>query len=58
VLEHGSPTRPAPGRTKRVWSDSVADLAAGHDVPVLLRERADDEGMLDALKRYLTSHPA
>ena len=53
MLEHGSPTRPAPGRTKRVWSDSV-----GHDVPVLLRERADDEGLLDALKRYLTSHPA
>jgi methionyl-tRNA formyltransferase len=39
------------GAYEKVWSDSVADLAAGHDVPVLLRERADDEELLDALKQ-------
>ena len=28
---------------ERIWSDSVADLAAGNDVPVLIRDRPDDE---------------
>lgn len=27
---------------ERIWSDSVADLAEAHDVPVLLRTRAED----------------
>jgi methionyl-tRNA formyltransferase len=27
---------------EKIWSDSVADLAAAHDVPVLLRNRPDD----------------
>jgi methionyl-tRNA formyltransferase len=27
---------------EKIWSDSVADLAAEHDVPVLLRNRPDD----------------
>ncbi|MEU5714694.1 methionyl-tRNA formyltransferase [Streptomyces sp. NPDC020403] len=28
---------------EKIWSDSVADLAARHDVPVLIRNRPDDE---------------
>jgi methionyl-tRNA formyltransferase len=28
---------------ERIWSDSVADLATDHGVPVLLRQRPDDE---------------
>ena len=39
------------GTYEKVWSDSVADLAAEHDVPVLLRERADDQELHDALKQ-------
>jgi methionyl-tRNA formyltransferase len=34
---------------EKIWSDSVADLAADHGVPVLIRNRPDDE-LLDALK--------
>jgi len=33
-----------------IWDDSVADLAAGHDVPVLLRNRPDDEELVRRLK--------
>jgi methionyl-tRNA formyltransferase len=45
-------THPAgDGAYEKVWSDSVADLAAAHDVPVLLRERPDDEELLGALTR-------
>jgi methionyl-tRNA formyltransferase len=45
-------THPAgEGAYEKVWSDSVADLAAEHGVPVLLRERPDDEDLLDALKQ-------
>ena len=39
------------GAYEKVWSDSVADLAAAHDVPVLLRERPDDDELLAALKQ-------
>jgi len=39
------------GAYEKVWSDSVADLAEAHGVPVLLRERPDDDELLDALKR-------
>ncbi|TMR17373.1 methionyl-tRNA formyltransferase [Nonomuraea turkmeniaca] len=35
---------------ERIWSDSVADLAAEHGVPVLIRERPDDEELLTELK--------
>jgi methionyl-tRNA formyltransferase len=45
-------THPAGGGAyEKVWSDSVADLAAEHGVPVLLRERPDDEELLAALKQ-------
>ncbi|WP_432826782.1 methionyl-tRNA formyltransferase [Dactylosporangium sp. CA-092794] len=36
---------------ERIWGDSVADLAAAHGVDVLIRDRPDDEELLDALKR-------
>ncbi|MEV8516494.1 methionyl-tRNA formyltransferase [Dactylosporangium sp. NPDC051484] len=36
---------------ERIWSDSVADLAAGHDVNLLVRDRPDDDELFDALKR-------
>ncbi|MEO3973697.1 methionyl-tRNA formyltransferase [Streptomyces sp. CAU 1734] len=36
---------------ERIWGDSVADLAAEHGVPVLLRNRPDDQELLDTLKR-------
>lgn len=39
------------GEYERVWSDSVADLAAEHGVPVLLRERPDDDELLESLKQ-------
>ncbi|WP_155375366.1 methionyl-tRNA formyltransferase [Catellatospora vulcania] len=35
---------------ERIWSDSVADLATEHGVPVLIRERPDDEELMAALK--------
>jgi methionyl-tRNA formyltransferase len=35
---------------ERIWSDSVADLANAHRVPVLLRNRPDDEELMSALK--------
>lgn len=35
---------------EKIWDDSVADLAAAHDVPVLLRNRPDDEDLFNALK--------
>ncbi|MDQ3406436.1 MAG: methionyl-tRNA formyltransferase [Actinomycetota bacterium] len=38
------------GVYEKVWNDSVADLAAEHGVPVLVRERPDDEELLLALK--------
>src|SRR5689334_4477240 len=45
-------THPATaGAYENVWSDSVADLAAEHGVPVLLRERAVDDDLLRALKQ-------
>ncbi|TDD21808.1 methionyl-tRNA formyltransferase [Nonomuraea diastatica] len=34
---------------EKIWDDSVADLAAGHGVPLLLRARPDDE-LVTALK--------
>ncbi|MET0495570.1 MAG: methionyl-tRNA formyltransferase [Actinoplanes sp.] len=39
------------GAYEKVWSDSVADLAEEHDVPVLLRERPDDDELYEALKQ-------
>ncbi|MGQ0837094.1 methionyl-tRNA formyltransferase [Actinokineospora sp.] len=41
---------PGGGVYEQVWSDSVADLAAGYRVPVLIRERPDDEELVAALK--------
>lgn len=35
---------------ERIWSDSVAELAEEHGVPVLLRDRPDDEELLSRLK--------
>jgi methionyl-tRNA formyltransferase len=35
---------------ERIWSDSVADLATENGVPVLIRERPDDEDLLAELK--------
>ncbi|GAA3192353.1 methionyl-tRNA formyltransferase [Actinocorallia longicatena] len=35
---------------ERIWSDSVADLAEEHGVPVLLRDRPDDEELIARLK--------
>lgn len=35
---------------ERIWDDSVADLAAAHRVPVLVRDRPDDPELLAALK--------
>src|SRR3954452_9274058 len=35
---------------EKIWDDSVADLAAENGVPVLLRNRPDDEDLLGALK--------
>ncbi|MFD9119739.1 methionyl-tRNA formyltransferase [Streptomyces bottropensis] len=35
---------------EKIWNDSVADLAEQHGVPVLLRNRPDDEELLRALK--------
>lgn len=39
------------GAYERVWSDSVEELATGAGVPVLIRERADDEELYEALKQ-------
>lgn len=33
-----------------IWNESVADLAAQHGVPVLVRNRPDDEELVSALK--------
>ncbi|MFI0445822.1 methionyl-tRNA formyltransferase [Actinomadura sp. 6N118] len=35
---------------EKIWSDSVADLAQEHGVPVLLRNRPDDEELMMRLK--------
>jgi methionyl-tRNA formyltransferase len=35
---------------EKIWDDSVADLAAANGVPVLLRNRPDDEELFEALK--------
>jgi methionyl-tRNA formyltransferase len=35
---------------EKIWSDSVADLAEQHGVPVLLRNRPDDQELLSRLK--------
>ncbi|WUH99877.1 methionyl-tRNA formyltransferase [Spirillospora sp. NBC_00431] len=35
---------------EKIWSDSVADLATEHGVPVLLRNRPDDEELMARLK--------
>jgi methionyl-tRNA formyltransferase len=35
---------------EKIWDDSVADLAARHGVPVLLRNRPDDEELVHRLK--------
>lgn len=35
---------------ERIWDDSVADLAEAHGVPVLIRDRPDDEDLVSALK--------
>ncbi|WP_320773806.1 methionyl-tRNA formyltransferase [Streptomyces sp. CRN 30] len=36
---------------EKIWSDSVADLAAAHGVPVVIRNRPDDEELLELLKQ-------
>ncbi|MEV7343451.1 methionyl-tRNA formyltransferase [Streptomyces sp. NPDC093544] len=35
---------------EKIWDDSVAELAAKHGVPVLLRNRPDDAELLDTLR--------
>lgn len=35
---------------ERIWSDSVADLAVEHRIPVQLRDRPDDEELVTTLK--------
>ncbi|RAY16071.1 methionyl-tRNA formyltransferase [Actinomadura craniellae] len=35
---------------EKIWDDSVADLAAEHGLPVLLRNRPDDEELMSRLK--------
>ncbi|WP_046729152.1 methionyl-tRNA formyltransferase [Streptomyces humi] len=35
---------------EKIWGDSVAELAEKHDVPVLLRNRPDDAGLLAAVR--------
>ncbi|WP_156725141.1 methionyl-tRNA formyltransferase [Streptomyces apocyni] len=35
---------------EKIWSDSVADLATEHGVPVLIRNRPDDEELFSRLK--------
>ncbi|MFB7942613.1 methionyl-tRNA formyltransferase [Streptomyces sp. NPDC127049] len=35
---------------EKIWSDSVADLAEEHGVPVAIRNRPDDEELFDLLK--------
>ncbi|MEW1699241.1 methionyl-tRNA formyltransferase [Streptomyces sp. NPDC091278] len=35
---------------EKIWSDSVADLAAEHGVPVVIRNRPDDEELFTRLK--------
>ncbi|MFF8778210.1 methionyl-tRNA formyltransferase [Streptomyces sp. NPDC015140] len=35
---------------EKIWSDSVADLAAEHGVPVIIRNRPDDEELFQLLK--------
>lgn len=35
---------------EKIWSDSVADLAAEHGVPFLLRDRLDDDELVARLK--------
>ncbi|WP_306208550.1 methionyl-tRNA formyltransferase [Actinoplanes sp. RD1] len=39
------------GAYEKVWADSVEDLARDAGVPVLIRERADDDELYDALKQ-------
>ncbi|MEV7299486.1 methionyl-tRNA formyltransferase [Streptomyces clavifer] len=34
---------------EKIWSDSVADLAEEHDIPVLIRNRPDDDELLEHL---------
>lgn len=36
---------------EQIWDDSVAELAERHDIPVLLRERPDDDDLALALKQ-------
>ncbi|WP_329310424.1 methionyl-tRNA formyltransferase [Streptomyces sp. NBC_01262] len=35
---------------EKIWSDSVAELAEKHGVPVLLRERPDDAELIEAIR--------
>src|ERR1044072_8027017 len=35
---------------EQIWDDSVAELAEKHDIPVLLRDRPDDDDLVLALK--------
>ena len=35
---------------EKIWDDSVADLGEKHGIPVLLRNRPDDPGLLAALR--------
>lgn len=35
---------------EKIWSDSVADLAEEHGVPVVIRNRPDDEELFQQLK--------
>ncbi|GLZ40416.1 methionyl-tRNA formyltransferase [Actinokineospora sp. NBRC 105648] len=41
---------PGEGVYEKVWSDSVAELAEAHGVPVIVRERPDDDELFEALR--------
>ncbi|MER5863130.1 methionyl-tRNA formyltransferase [Kitasatospora sp. NPDC002040] len=44
-------THPAgEGAYEKIWSDSVAELAEAHGVPVVIRNRPDDEELFERLK--------
>ena len=38
------------GAYEKVWADSVEDLATEHGIPVMVREKAEDDELLQALK--------
>jgi methionyl-tRNA formyltransferase len=41
---------PGQGAYEKIWSDSVEELARQHGIPVLLRNRPDDDELFEAMK--------